>query len=396
MHDTAHQSNDQHGHVEDLISAGAQALHHSAMMFGTPSPTDDDNATPATETELNIDDVLSESAQALHKSAQMFGDPLGENSKNGDAKEDDNQAQNCGGDDDDAVDVLVGAGAQALHASAMMFGDPLGEKAINQADGSGQSEDDVINDDGDDGVICGDEADITHHDDFFNIDVRIRLVEENDESAIRSLIYDGIYVAALNRYIVKASERPFVITAVGLLAVAFAWLFGNVFLSLFLSVVAVPLLMYLYVRFLVLVVYRRRYLPDVQTGIYKYWTEKDSGRILWVAEVDDVVVGTIAIETHSAIVVEMKHLSVAPACQCLGIGGKLAQHALSHIQRRRFKKVIAHVLSIHAEAVTMYSKLGFRRTNVRTVWAGLVTLEDYALNLSVGSRANVLQAEEDE
>ena len=213
------------------------------------------------------------------------------------------------------------------------------------------------------------------------VEVHIRQVEPEDDEIVSKLVYDGIYIMGVNRMLMNNMERPYIVCLIGLTAIVTNWLLGGIIVSLFISVLLVPGLIYVFIRFVLLGILKSRRLRDVTTGMYSYWTQPDSGRSMWVAECTERVIGCVAIETVSPMVARLCRLSVETEWQCMGIGGRLTDFALARVKERRFQECVAEVMNVSQEMVNLMNKLGFKKTSSRKIFFRMCELEDYSLKM---------------
>lgn len=223
----------------------------------------------------------------------------------------------------------------------------------------------------------------------FEVEVHIRQLQPEDDQVTKRIICESILISTLNRMFLNTMERPFVLCFIGLVAILVNWLTGALFISLFTSVICLPLAMYIFVRFVWLPFFKYKYLKDVTNGMYKYWSEADSGRSMWVAECNDMVIGCVAIETVSPLVAKLERLCVEVEWQCMGVGGRLAEHAMDHVKQRQFKEVITESFSVNPEASNLFNKMGFIKTGTKKVLLGTSFVDSFSWKLRSGSRASL-------
>ncbi len=108
----------------------------------------------------------------------------------------------------------------------------------------------------------------------------------------------------------------------------------------------------------------------------------DNDRI-WLAETNDVIIGSIAIVRHSEVDAQLRWFLVHPDYRRLGIGKELLRNALQFGKERKYKTIYLWTTSELMEAGHLYTHLGFRKTEEIThkIWGKTVTEERYELNL---------------
>lgn len=196
----------------------------------------------------------------------------------------------------------------------------------------------------------------------------------------------------MNRVVLNNMERPYMLCVIGFLAILVNWSWGGLIYSLVISVVCVPLLMYLFIRYMLLFAYRYRHYKDVfpsLKAVYKYWSATGSGRQMWVAECANRVIGCVAIETVSPMVVELGRLSVEEEWQCMGVGGRLADYAMDHIKQRQFREVVTSAYNVNPEATNLFNKLGFKKVKSYKVFCGAGLVEIFSMKLRSLSSQNI-------
>jgi ribosomal protein S18 acetylase RimI-like enzyme len=109
-------------------------------------------------------------------------------------------------------------------------------------------------------------------------------------------------------------------------------------------------------------------------------SEKDR---IWLAEISDRIVGSIAIAGHSEEEAQLRWFLVHPNCRGLGLGKELMEEALRFCKERGYKGVFLWTTSELDAARHLYTRVGFRRTEAKThrIWGKTVTEERYDLRL---------------
>lgn len=114
--------------------------------------------------------------------------------------------------------------------------------------------------------------------------------------------------------------------------------------------------------------------------IQSYSPEKDR---IWLVEAKDQIIGSVGVVGRSKTVAQLRWFLVHPDYRGLGIGKKLLTEALQFCKQCRYKTVFLWTTSGQAEAVRLYARFGFKKTEDKThkIWGQKVTEEKYELNL---------------
>ena len=104
---------------------------------------------------------------------------------------------------------------------------------------------------------------------------------------------------------------------------------------------------------------------------------------LWVAEVDDHIIGTIAIVGYLKGEAQLRWFLVHPEYRGRGLGRKLIKVALSFCKRHKYRTIFLWTTSELDTARHLYASAGFRKTDEKThvIWGKTVTEERYALQM---------------
>jgi putative acetyltransferase len=82
----------------------------------------------------------------------------------------------------------------------------------------------------------------------------------------------------------------------------------------------------------------------------------------WVAEVDDVVVGSVSISPADANTVELKRLYVAATARRRGLGAHLVRLVESEASHREAESIFLWTDTRFADAHRLYERLGYARS----------------------------------
>ena len=104
---------------------------------------------------------------------------------------------------------------------------------------------------------------------------------------------------------------------------------------------------------------------------------------LWLAEVADRVVGSIALIKHTETMAQLRWFLVDPAYRGRGIGKRLVQEAVQFAREAGYGAVFLETLKGLTAAAALYHAAGFKLTAAedRTLWGRAVTDQRYELAL---------------
>jgi GNAT superfamily N-acetyltransferase len=107
---------------------------------------------------------------------------------------------------------------------------------------------------------------------------------------------------------------------------------------------------------------------------------------IWLAEINSLIIGSIAIVGHSKSNAQLRWFFVQPKYRGIGLGSKLLNEALRFCKQRNYKAVFLWTTSELSVAKHLYTDAGFRRTQRKThrIWGKAITEERYDLNLRIG------------
>jgi len=105
---------------------------------------------------------------------------------------------------------------------------------------------------------------------------------------------------------------------------------------------------------------------------------------IWLAEINDQIIGSIAVVGHSKLEAQLRWFLVHPEYRRLGIGRKLLKEALHFCRKRKYRTVFLWTTSELSAAQHLYTSVGFKRTEEKThqIWGKTITEEKYDLHLS--------------
>jgi GNAT superfamily N-acetyltransferase len=108
----------------------------------------------------------------------------------------------------------------------------------------------------------------------------------------------------------------------------------------------------------------------------------DKDRI-WLAEINDQIVGSIAIVGASRLEAQLRWFLVHPDYRGLGLGRELLREALLFCKEHKYKTIFLWTTSELSVACHLYTSVGFRKTEEKTheIWGKLVKEERYDLHL---------------
>jgi GNAT superfamily N-acetyltransferase len=104
---------------------------------------------------------------------------------------------------------------------------------------------------------------------------------------------------------------------------------------------------------------------------------------VWVAEVKQQPVGSIAIVGRSKRVAQLRWFFVHPAHRGRGLGKRLLEHALLFAKRRKYNTIYLWTTSGLDIARLLYMQAGFMKTRQlkHKIWGRITTEERYDLHL---------------
>jgi N-acetylglutamate synthase-like GNAT family acetyltransferase len=104
---------------------------------------------------------------------------------------------------------------------------------------------------------------------------------------------------------------------------------------------------------------------------------------LWIAEMDQKIVGFIAIVAQSKSEGQLRYFLVHPSQRGRGLGRLLLNKALQFAREHGFRTVFLRTVSDLGVAAHLYQSMGFRNTEEQThrIWGKTVTEQRYDLTL---------------
>ncbi|XP_069488480.1 probable N-acetyltransferase camello isoform X2 [Ambystoma mexicanum] len=188
---------------------------------------------------------------------------------------------------------------------------------------------------------------------------KIRKYGDSDYDAVRAMFASGMneYIPSVCLHVLKQPWVIFVILCIfSILLVSSK--------SLLLPILAITLLLAAG-RQLVGYVWSL-YIDQCLTGdlqdIQKTYMES-KGSCFWVAEVEDVIVGTVAakpIESQDAEL-QLKRMSVRKDFRGFGVAKALSRIVIDFARQHDFESVVLNTLMVQHEAKKMYEGVGFRK-----------------------------------
>ncbi len=122
----------------------------------------------------------------------------------------------------------------------------------------------------------------------------------------------------------------------------------------------------------------------VMKGLTEFMINTDGGE-LWVAEIDNEVVGSIAITKSTDTVAQLRWFILDENYQGKGIGKKLIETALNFCKEQQYQHVFLWTVNILKTARYLYQKYNFRLTEEKPndEWTGSKLIEErWDLDLS--------------
>lgn len=112
-----------------------------------------------------------------------------------------------------------------------------------------------------------------------------------------------------------------------------------------------------------------------------YSPEKDR---FWFAEVNNEMMGAIAVVEHSANLVQLRWFILHPSIRRLGLGKSLLNEALNYCKEKGYQKVFLETTKDQETAIKMYTKVGFRKVTEHEIqmWGKELVEQTYELNLT--------------
>jgi len=104
---------------------------------------------------------------------------------------------------------------------------------------------------------------------------------------------------------------------------------------------------------------------------------------MWLAEVDDQIIGVIAVVRHSELVAQLRWFLVHPDYRRRGLGSKLMKKALEFCKECKYKIVFLWTTNDLHAAGRLYTCAGFKKVEDKTheIWGKRTTEERYELQV---------------
>uniref|UniRef100_A0A6I8T2F3 N-acetyltransferase 8 gene 1 n=1 Tax=Xenopus tropicalis TaxID=8364 RepID=A0A6I8T2F3_XENTR len=190
-------------------------------------------------------------------------------------------------------------------------------------------------------------------------DYKIRGYKDSDYEAVRELFSAGMneYVPPVCVHVLKQPWVLFVLTCMFICLLVSSK-------SLILPVLAVTLALALGRQLLGYCwsMYIDHCLKEDLRDISKTYMQS-KGSCFWVAEADEIVIGTVAAKPSEEKQEELvlKRMSVRKDFRGLGIGKALSREVLSFARQNQYRSVILNTLMVQHEAQKMYESVGFKK-----------------------------------
>jgi N-acetylglutamate synthase-like GNAT family acetyltransferase len=110
--------------------------------------------------------------------------------------------------------------------------------------------------------------------------------------------------------------------------------------------------------------------------------QPDKDRI-WLAEINDQIIGSIAIVGRSTTEAQVRWFLVHPDCRGLGLGKELLKEAILFCKECKYKNLFLWTTSELTVARHLYSSASFSKTEEKSheIWGKMVSEERYDLHL---------------
>ena len=190
--------------------------------------------------------------------------------------------------------------------------------------------------------------------------LQIRLSKEEDDAKIHELV-NAMHSLVCNRmawmHLFWRDKWLVKLGILGILIVSYG-LSSSIIITSTVCLACI-LCTWVFIKF-VLLSYAYDYVFHEAPCFYQYWnTDEKRGRALWVATLNDKVVGSIALEPVNETTIEMFRVAVDATYKRLGIASQLMKFALNECKKQNKKEVIAGTSCIQFEAHGLYKKFGF-------------------------------------
>jgi len=122
------------------------------------------------------------------------------------------------------------------------------------------------------------------------------------------------------------------------------------------------------------------YVAEPLAKFIKTQTERER---LWVVEMGDRIVGSIAVVEATAASAQLRWLILHPDTRGAGVGRRLVQYAVDFARGCNYDSIFLWTVDFLDAAVALYKSFGFEKTEAKThqIWGRDLTEEKFVLDL---------------